>query len=165
MWKFARTYLVRDSYQGKRLDQFASRIVDLAVTAHDFPIRSVGEYGVRKRGHVAKPGCGGIGNMNHADDSLRRFEEELDFMRPRIMETKLSPMLGTYFSISEACLVAMKETIMRRWNHKNQQLYTAEGARVQIFPDDEPVSSARSEEMEIDKLLGVGAVLKICALH
>jgi ERCC4-type nuclease len=132
MWKFARTKLVRDSYQGKRLDQFAGRIVDLTITAHDFPIRSVGEYGVRKRGHISKPGCGGIGNMNHKDDTLRRFEEELNCMRPRIMDTKLSPMLGKYFSISEACLVAMKETIQRRWIQKNQ------GAMAQIiFPEDE----------------------------
>ena len=40
LWKYARKNLVRDSYQGRRLDQFIGRIVDLVVSAPDFPIRS-----------------------------------------------------------------------------------------------------------------------------
>ena len=116
LWKFARSKLVRDSYQGRRLDQFIGRIVDLAVTAHDFPIRSMGEYGVRKRSHLSKRGCGGVAVPG---DTLKRFEEELN--STKMMDAKLSPVPGKYFSISEACLVAMKEIIVRRWKNKRQQ--------------------------------------------
>ena len=117
LWKFARTHLVRDSYEGKRLDRFVGRIVDLAVTAPDFPIRSIGEYAVRKRGHTgSKWGCGVLSIAgSSASDSIRRFEEQLA-STGAMGGTELLPMAGRYFSIAEACLVAVKETIEARWN-------------------------------------------------
>ncbi len=115
LWKYARKNLVRDSYQGKRLDQFIGRIVDLVVSAPDFPIRSMGEYAIRKRGHMSKRGCGGL---TISGDSLPRFEKELQ--STGVMETRLSNFPGKYFSISEACLVAMKDAITNRWKAANQ---------------------------------------------
>ena len=140
LWKFARKKLVRDSYQGKRLDQFVGRIVDLVVSAPNFPIRTMGEYAIRKRGHLSKRGCGGL---TVAGDSLARFEEELN--STGLMEVRYSNLPGKYFSISEACLVAMKETITSRWKvsqskQHQQQAHLQTGP--QVFPADESSQAA-----------------------
>ncbi len=121
LWKFARKNLVRDSYQAIRLDQFVGRIVDLVVSAPDFPIRSVGEYAIRKRGHVSKRGCGGL---TVTGDSLKKFEEDL--ISTGVMESRLDPIPGKCFSISEACLVAIKEMVTVRWkaNQSKEQGYS-----------------------------------------
>ncbi len=127
LWKFARKNLVRDSYQGIRLDQFIGRIVDLVVTARDFPIRSVGEYAIRKRGHMSKRGCGGLTSTG---DALNIFEEDLN--STGMMNISLDPLVGKYFSISEACLVAMKEIVVMRWKANQPKQ-----GRSQAFPADE----------------------------
>jgi len=116
LWKYARMKLVRDSFQRPRLDQFIGRIVDLAVAAPDFPIRSIGEYAIRKRGHMSKRGTGGV---NITGDALQRFDDDLS--STKMMNTRFPRIPGLYFSIAEACLVAMKEIIYLRWQSKQKE--------------------------------------------
>ena len=118
LWKFARSNLTRDSYKAKQLDQYVGRIVDLAITAHDFPVRTLGEYAFRKGAHIAKRGRGGVSTL----DALKRLEDDLN--STGVMEkTYHATSLGgnqRYFSIAEACLVAMKEEIVRRWKNRRE---------------------------------------------
>ena len=150
LWKYARKNLVRDSYQGRRLDQFIGRIVDLVVSAPDFPIRSMGEYAIRKRGHMSKRGCGGL---TISGDNLPRFEKDL--ISTGVMETRLSNLPGKYFTISEACLVAMKDIITNRWKATNQaKLFPAdEGSQLSLFSQKEFCVSLEDLIPSIDRRL------------
>jgi hypothetical protein len=117
LWKYARSNLVRESYTMETLDRYATRIVDLAVTSHDFQIRSLGEYAFRKRTPAPKRGCG-VSDLNH----FNKLKENLE--STKLMETRYEVGKcgdGKYFSIAEACLVAMKDMIFLRWNNRQKQ--------------------------------------------
>jgi hypothetical protein len=117
LWKYARSNLVRDSHTMETLDRYATRIVDLAVTSHDFQIRSLGEYAFRKRTPAPKRGCG-VSDLNHFN-KLKESLESTKLMETRYEVGKCSD--GKYFSIAEACLVAMKDMIFLRWNNRQKQ--------------------------------------------
>jgi hypothetical protein len=117
LWKHARSNLVRDSHTDMEFDRCATRIVDIAVTSHDFAIRSIGEYAFRKRTPAPKRGCG-VSDLNHFN-KLKENLESTNLMETRYEVGKCSD--GKYFSIAEACLCAMKDMIFIRWNNRQKQ--------------------------------------------
>mmetsp|Transcript_9283 Transcript_9283/g.10605 ORF Transcript_9283/g.10605 Transcript_9283/m.10605 type:complete len:1128 (+) Transcript_9283:51-3434(+) len=115
MWKHARKK-VQNSYDRAELDQYANRIVDLAVTTKDFPIRSIGEYAFRKRNPIPRRGCG------VSNDKYKKFEEALESTGMITSTFEVNECSdGKYFSIAEACLVAMRDVVFLRWKKQQQQ--------------------------------------------
>ena len=117
LWKFSRQHLTRESYNLTRLDKYISRLVDLAVVNRDFPIRTLGEYAFRPR----SPGIHGAGGMDL--DRYKRFKEDIKSTAMLSMSIPVDAcsVSRQYFTIAEACLVAMREEIVARWRRKQQQ--------------------------------------------
>ena len=168
LWKYARKKLVHNSYTMQELDRYAGRIVDLAVASPNFPIRSIGEYSFRKRTSISKRGCGGVST----DTAFEKLKEALE--STGIIGSTFATNVGIgigkkYFSIAEACLVAMKDIVISRWkvkqdsNQKQNSLSfpADEDSQLNLFSQKEYYVSLTDLIPEIDSRLHIRCPSKL----
>ena len=113
-WQSARS-CVRHSHDGKKLDQLIRKVVLLALTP--FPIRSLEEYCFSR----SVGGCAGGSNAHKAmrQSEIRSLLQQGGLETREIAPAPAGETTRRYFSVVEACLVAMLTEIESRLAQKD----------------------------------------------